>query len=211
MPALSADTDRFNTAILACGALAREIRALIVQNGWNGLHLTCLPADLHNRPAEIPTRVDQALKDLTTRFDRVLVGYADCGTAGALDRVLERHGGVSRLPGAHCYDVFGGAASIAAIMDQEPGTFFLTDFLARQFDTLVIEGLGIDRHPALLPIYFGNYRRLIYLAQTDDPELVRRARAAADQLSLDFEKRFVGYGGLTGWLASTQGSKERTA
>ncbi len=210
MPISRAAANRFDTAILACGALAREIRALIEHYGWHGLHLTCLPADLHNRPAEIPDRVDQALKGLTTRFDHVLVGYADCGTAGALDRVIERHG-VKRLPGAHCYDVFGGAASIAAIMDEEPGTFFLTDFLARQFDTLVIEGLGIDRHPALMPIYFGNYRRLVYLAQTDDPELDRRARAAADRLALDFEKRLVGYGGLTEWLAPVHGAKERAA
>ncbi|WP_366655766.1 DUF1638 domain-containing protein [Fodinicurvata sp. EGI_FJ10296] len=200
----------FSTAILACGALAREIRSLIDRHGWSHMHLTCLPAALHNRPQAIPDRVDAALHDLTARFDRVLVGYADCGTGGALDRVLERHG-VTRLPGAHCYDVFGGAATIAQIVDDEIGTFFLTDFLARQFETLIVKGLGIDRHPELLEMYFGNYRRLVYLAQTDDPELDRRARAGADRLGLAFERRSVGYGVLGDWLASPPESQPRKA
>jgi hypothetical protein len=191
---------RPTTAVLACGALAREIRSLIDRHGWDHMHLTCLPADLHNRPQAIPARVDQALAKLTARFDHVLVGYADCGTAGMLDRVLERYG-VERLAGAHCYDVFAGAEQINDIMDTDPGTFFLTDFLARQFDTLVMRGLGIDRHPGLLPIYFGHYKRLVFLAQTEDDALEHNARAAADRLGLEYERKFVGYGALRPWLA----------
>jgi hypothetical protein len=130
-------------------------------------------------------------------YDRVCVAYADCGTGGRLDTVLEAEfEGVERIPGAHCYEFYAGAAAFAALQDEQPGTFYLTDFLARQFETIVVRGLGLDRHPELRDAYFGNYRRLVYLAQTDDPELVVRARAAAVRLGLAFELRRTGLGDL---------------
>jgi hypothetical protein len=139
--------------------------------------------------------VDAKLTELAGRYQRVFVGYADCGTGGELDRVLERHG-VDRLPGDHCYGFLAGNAEWEALHDAEPATFYLTDFLARHFDAIVFRGLGLDRHPELLPDYFGNYRRLLYLAQTDDDELRARARAAAERLGLSYEERRTGYGDL---------------
>ncbi len=155
----------------------------------------CLPAKLHSRPEKIAPAVDAKLSELKGRYERVFVGYADCGTGGALDAVLERHG-VDRLPGDHCYGFLTGNADWLEIHDAEPATFYLTDFLARHFDAIVFRGLGLDRHPELLGQYFGNYRRLLYLAQTDDPDLRARARAAADKLGLEYEERRTGYGDL---------------
>ena len=123
------------------------------------------------------------------------MAYADCGTGGLLDKVLQEEK-VERLPGAHCYEFFAGSAEFAQMADAEPGTFFLTDFLATHFERLIMHGLGIDRHPELLPIYFGNYRRLVYLAQLESPEKRQAAEAAAQRLGLEFEYRFTAYGGL---------------
>jgi len=132
------------------------------------------------------------------------VAYADCGTGGLLDRMLERDfAGVERIPGAHCYEFYAGAAAFAALQEEEVGTFYLTDFLARNFERIVWRGLGLDEHPELLEMYFGNYRRLVYLAQTQDPELVERARAAADRLGLDFERRETGLGDLAAAIRGT--------
>ena len=129
------------------------------------------------------------------------MGYADCGTAGTLDALLEREG-IERIAGAHCYEFYAGSQAFAALQDEEVGTFYLTDFLARQFDTIIYAGLGLDRHPELLPDYFGAYRRLVYLAQTDDPALTARARAAADRLGLAFERRETGFGDLAPAIAA---------
>ena len=181
--------------ILACGAIAREVLAVIALNGWRHVEVRCLPAKLHSTPALIAPAVDAKLAELAGSYERVFVAYADCGTAGTLDRVLERHG-VERLPGAHCYGFLAGNVTWEALHEQEPATFYLTDFLARHFDALVIRGLGLDRHPELLPQLFGNYRRVLYLAQTDDADLLARARAAAERLGLDFEHRRTGYGEL---------------
>lgn len=181
--------------VLACGAIAREVLAVVALNGWRHVEVRCLPAKLHSTPARIAPAVDAKLDELAGRYERVFVAYADCGTAGALDRVLERHG-VERLPGAHCYGFLAGNAAWEALHEQEPATFYLTDFLARHFDALVVRGLGLDRHPELLPQLFGNYRRLLYLAQTDDAALLARARAAAERLGLAFEHRRTGYGEL---------------
>jgi hypothetical protein len=181
--------------LLACGALAREVLAVVRLNGWKHVDVHCLPAQLHLRPERIAGAVDAALSDARGRYAHVFVGYADCGTAGALDDVLERHG-AERLPGLHCYAFFAGADAWEAMQDEEPGTFYLTDFLARHFDALVLRALGLDRHPELRQDVFGNYRRLVYLAQTDDPALTERARAAAETLGLAFERRFTGYGEL---------------
>lgn len=187
--------ERPRVLVLACGAIAREVLALRELNGWSHVELRCLPAQLHSTPALIPGAVDAKLTELRGRYDEMFVGYADCGTAGALDVVLERHG-VGRLPGAHCYGFLAGNDVWHALQDDDPATFYVTDFLARHFDALVWRGLGLDRHPQLLPDYFGNYRRLVYLAQTDDDELTTRARRAADRLGLAFERRRTGYGDL---------------
>jgi len=182
-------------AILACGAIAREVLAVIAANGWTHVDVRCIPAKLHSTPALIPAAVDAKLRDLTARYDTVFVAYADCGTGGALDVVLEEHG-IERLPGAHCYGFLAGNDAWDAMQDDEPATFYLTDFLARHFDALVWRGLGLDRHPELLEPIFGNYRRLVYLAQTDDAALEARAREAADRLGVTYEYRRTGYGEL---------------
>ena len=181
--------------VIACGALARELLHLIEAQGLGHLSVECLPAQLHNRPERIPDRLRDRIRRAKAAGRRVFVAYADCGTAGGIDAVCAEES-VPRVAGAHCYEFFAGSEHFAALMDEEPGTYFLTDFLARHFDTLVIQGLGLDRYPELLPSYFGNYRRLVYLAQTDDPMLDDKAKAAADRLELEFERRFVGFGGL---------------
>jgi hypothetical protein len=187
------------TLLIACGALAREVRALIERNGWSHLQLTCLPAQLHNRPERIPAAVRAKIRANRSRFERILVVYGDCGTGGELDRVLAEEG-VLRIEGPHCYAFYRGLDAFLAEADAEPGCFYLTDFLARHFERLVIEGLGLDRHPELLPLYFGNYTKLVYLAQTADTEREQAAKAAALRLGLAYERRFTGYGGLADFL-----------
>ena len=161
--------------------------------------MICIDARLHMRPALIADAVSARITETRATYGpdiRLFVAYADCGTGGALDAVIEREG-VERIAGAHCYEFYAGSAAFAAMQDEELGTFYLTDFLARQFDTIVMAGLGLDRHPELLPDYFGSYRRLVYLAQTDDPALTVKAEAAAVRLGLAFERRETGYGELT--------------
>ncbi len=190
-----ADSAESDVLVIACGAIAREVLAVIRLNGWTHVTVRCLPAKLHVMPQKIAGAVDAKLREAKGRYERVFVAYADCGTGGALDKVLEEHG-VERLPGAHCYGFFAGNAAWEAMHEEEPATFYLTDFLARHFDALVVRGLKLDRHPQLLPQMFGNYKRLVYLAQTDDPDLLRRAREAADYLGLEFEHRRTRYGDL---------------
>jgi hypothetical protein len=186
--------------VVGCGALGRELVALT--RGLPGVDLTCLPADLHNRPERIPAAVAGRLRARGGDYDRVFVAYADCGTGGLLDRMLETDfEGVERIPGAHCYEFYAGAAAFAALQDEEIGTFYLTDFLARNFELIVWRGLGLEDHPELLETYFRNYRRLVYLAQTDDPELVERAHTAAHRLGLAFEHRHTGLGDLANAIA----------
>ena len=189
------EAERPEALILGCGAIAREVLAVIRLNGWSNVTVRCLPAKLHSRPELIAPAVDAKLRELAGRYERVFVAYADCGTGGELDKVLEEHG-VERLPGAHCYGFLAGNDAWEELHDAEPATFYLTDFLARHFDALVIRGLGLDRHPELLSQYFGNYRRLLYLAQTDDVDLRARALAAAERLGLAYEERRTGYGDL---------------
>jgi hypothetical protein len=176
--------------VIGCGALAREL--LAVADRIPGLEIACLAPDLHNRPDGIPgavrRRIQAARRD---GYERIFVAYADCGTGGLLDPVLAAEG-VERLPGAHCYEVFAGSETFAAMADAEPGTFWLTDFLARNFERLVIRGLGIDRHPELRPVYFAHYERVVYLSQTDDPDLLAMAQRAAERLGLAFEHRATG-------------------
>jgi len=185
-----------HTLVIGCGALARELLALTAD--LPGVKVVAVDARLHNRPERIAgavkRRIARARRDHGDGI-RLFVAYADCGTGGALDAMLADEG-VERLPGEHCFELYAGAKAYAALQDAELGTFYLTDFLARQFETLVIAGLGLDRHPELLPLYFGNYTRLVYLAQTDDPDLTRRAEAAAARLGLRFERIRTGYGEL---------------
>lgn len=179
--------------LLACGALAHEVLALINANGWTHITLHCLPAILHNRPERIAPAVEAAIAERGAGFERIFVVYADCGTGGALRATCDRLG-VEMVAGPHCYAFFDGLDRFAA--RGEVTAFYLTDFLARQFDAFVWQPLGLDRHPELREMYFGNYERLIYLAQTDDPALVAKARDCAARLGLAFETRFTGYGDL---------------
>jgi Protein of unknown function (DUF1638) len=186
--------------VIACGALAREILALRAMNGWEHLDLQCLPAKLHLWPDRIPDAVEAAVREAQGRYDRVFVAYADCGTGGLLAARCAALG-VEMISGPHCYGFFDGNAAFAARGDAEMTAFYLTDFLVRQFDAFVWQPMGLDRHPELRDMLFGNYERLIYLAQTDDPRLDLEARAAADRLGLVYERRFTGYGDLAAALA----------
>ncbi len=226
------------TLVIACGALARELLAIVKLNGLGDVTIECLPAALHNRPKEIPDAVRARIHrargtevraldadiDITgshistdtsaadpiddevrvveaetgatsSHYDSIFVAYADCGTGGLLQAVCEEEG-VEMLSGAHCYQFFATAPRFAEIQDAEIGSFYLTDFLARHFERMVWQGLGLDRHPELLPEYFGNYTRLVYLAQTDDPELIALAEAGAERLGLTMLVERTGYGEL---------------
>jgi hypothetical protein len=180
--------------LIACGALAREVIALRDRHGWDAKVLA-VPALLHNTPDRIPAAVARRIEEERARYERVIVVYGDCGTSGRLDEALGALG-VQRISGPHCYEQYAGAEPFAALMGEEPGTFFLTDYLARSFDHLVLEGLGLDHNPALRDNYFANYRRVVYLQQTDDPGLLAKARSAADALDLPLEIRHTGYGAL---------------
>src|ERR1700719_5365459 len=181
--------------IIACGALAHEITALRRANGWDQLDVRCLPAELHNRPEKIPGAVRDVIRASRERYRSIFVAYGDCGTGGLLDAVL-REEGIERIPGAHCYEFFATAPVFAALAEAELGTFYLTYFLLRHFERLVIRGLGLDRHPELFPVYFGNYRKLVYLAQSPSPDAESLARAIAVRMGLAFEYRVTGYGSL---------------
>jgi len=194
------------TLIIACGALAREISLLIDLNRWHRFDVTCLPANLHNRPQLITGRMAEKITvaKQSGKYDQILAGYGDCGTGGDLDRLLDAEG-VIRLPGAHCYEFFATTKPFDKMVDDEIGTFFLTDYLVRFFDTLIIKGLALDRHPELLPDYFGAYKRLMYLAQTEDEELDKMAEQAAIRLGLEYHKQFTGYGDLATFLETHSG------
>ena len=185
--------------VLACGALAREIADLIRLNGWTHMDLACLPAILHNTPDRIAPALRAAIETHRPRYDRILIGYGDCGSGGAIDALCDDYG-LDRLPGPHCYAFYEGVDRFLA-HDEEIGAFYLTDFLARQFDAFVIRPLGLDRHPELRDAYFGHYDKVVYLAQTDDPRLDAAARDAARRLGLDYERRATGYGDLGSALA----------
>ena len=186
---------RKQTLVIACGALAREVLAL----DFHWLDVACLPASLHNRPERIPDAMRAAIRANRGAYDEILCLYGDCGTGGALDRALGEEG-VRRIGGAHCYAFYAGEAAFAALAEEEPGTFYLTDFLVRHFDALVVRGLGLDRFPQLRDVYFGAYRRVVHLAQFDDPETAAKALAAAERLGLACERRFTGLGGIASFL-----------
>ena len=181
--------------LLACGALAREILALIKANSWSHMDLHCLPAKLHLYPDQIPDAVETAVTKSRDAYAQIYVVYADCGTGGLLAARCEKLG-VEMVPGPHCYSFFDGNDAFAARAEDEMTSFYLTDFLVRQFDAFVWKPMGLDRHPDLREMYFGNYQTLIYLAQTDDPALDARAQEAAARLGLAYERRTTGYGDL---------------
>lgn len=177
--------------LIACGALARELVELLRRNNWNHIRIQCLPAELHNRPEQIPAAVEAAIKQYRDDYEHVFVAYADCGTGGLLDRVLEQYG-VERIAGAHCYEFFAGASIFENLAEAELGTFYLTDFLVRHFDRLVVEGLGLDQHPELRDSYFGNYKKVVYLSQSGSSKLSELAREQSTYLGLEFAEHFTG-------------------
>ena len=185
--------DQEAVLIIACGALAKEIVEIKKLNGWSHMKIQCLPAELHNRPERIPDAVRAEIEARREEFEHIFVAYADCGTGGHLDRVLEEFG-IDRLPGAHCYEFFSGSAAFMEFADAEPGTFYVTDFLTRHFDRLIKVGLGLEKNPQLKSAYFGNYRKLVYLAQTESPELQAMAKSHADYLGLEYVHHHTGLG-----------------
>ena len=182
-------------AVITCSAILREIVALSRANGWTHLEPLCISSEVHNTPEKIPGAVKALIDQAKAKGQDVFVAFADCGTGGLLDALLEEEG-VDRIPGAHCYEFYSGKDQFARFHEDEIGTFYLTDFLVRHFDRLVIRGLGLDRKPELEPLYFGNYRKLLYLAQSEDPDLLEKAKAAAQRLGLEFEYHFSGSGDL---------------
>jgi hypothetical protein len=174
--------------VIACGALASELRAVLAADSLTeSIEVRYLPANLHNRPERIVPALRELLAEHDPERERtVLVGYADCGTGGGLDRLLAEEAHLARLPGAHCYEFFAGSELFAALHDAEPGTFYLTDFLAKHFDALVWQGLGLDEHPELRDVYFVHYTRVVLLAQQPDPAVLAAARAAAERLGLPY-------------------------
>jgi len=192
-----------SVCLIACGALAREIVAILEANRLDHVELRCLSALLHNRPERIPDAVRDAIQVARKDgFEEILIGYADCGTGGLLDRLIEDEG-VKRIEGPHCYAFFSGTQDFIDEYEDICTAFFLTDFLARQFDTIIYGPLGLDKHPELKDMYFGNYEKVVYLAQTEDPDLDRRAKEAARKLGLAYERRQTGYGELSDFLLRT--------
>lgn len=197
----SSDAAADKVLLIACGALAREILAVIEANGWRHLELQCLPANLHLWPEKITAAVEAAVLEHRDRYRKIFVVYADCGTGGLLAAKCAELG-VEMVAGPHCYSFFEGNALFAARSDEEFTAFYLTDFLVRQFEAFVWKPMGLDRHPELRDMIFGNYTKLVYQAQTEDPELSLKAEACAARLGLAYERRFTGYGDLTPALAA---------
>jgi hypothetical protein len=192
---LALEGARGKILLIACGALAREILDLRAANGWTHLDLTCLPANLHLYPDKITTAVRAAVAKHRDDYDEIFIVYADCGTGGLLQAACDEMG-VQMVSGPHCYSFFEGNERFTRNSESEFTTFYLTDFLVRQFDAFIIKPMGLDRHPQLRDTYFGNYEKLVYQAQTDDPDLTEKARRCADRLGLAFERRYTGYGDL---------------
>ncbi|APH72621.1 hypothetical protein BSQ44_15580 [Aquibium oceanicum] len=197
--------DSQKVLVIACGMIAREVLAVKSRLGLDHLDLTCLPADFHFHPDRIAPAMDAAIAEARSEgYSDIFVGYADCGTGGMLDRVCEKHG-VARIAGPHCFAFYQGLSAFDAIGDGDMTTFYMTDFLCRQFDAFFIRPLGLDRHPELAKDYFGHYETLVYLAQTEDAALEEVARDAASMLGLRYEKRLTGYGDLEPALRDAAG------
>lgn len=190
------------TLIIACGALAKEILALktSMDTAEGVFDLQCLPAGYHNHPDKIVPGLEAIIVERGADYDRILLGYGDCGTGGGLDRMMEKYPTTERLPGAHCYAFYAGLSEFDDMMEEELGSFFLTDYLARHFETLIVKGFGMDRYPNLKDMYFEHYKRLIYISQAPDADLIAKAKKAADFLELEFEHRHTGYGELATYM-----------
>lgn len=188
-----------------CGALAREVLDIIQKHGWD-VDVVGVPALDHMYPERIAPDVEKRLQALRAQYERIFVVFGDCGSRGALDEVLARYG-IERVAGPHCYEMYGGR-QFEELMAEEPGTFFLTDFLLRGFRGLVIKGLGLDRYPQLKEDYFRNYKRLVYLVQKEDPEMMARAKDVADYMELPLEIRYTGYGLLEERLVALMEERE---
>jgi hypothetical protein len=194
-----APTHQGRILLIACGALAHEVLAVKRQNNWQHMDLQCLPANLHLYPEKITAAVEQAVMTYRNAYETIFILYADCGTGGLLlDKCKQL--GVEMIEGPHCYSFFEGNATFAAHPD-EFTAFYLTDFLVRQFDAFVWKPMGLDRHPQLRDMYFGNYTKLVYQAQTNDAALDAKAIDCANRLGLAYERRFTGYGDLAATMA----------
>ena len=193
--------------IIACGMIAREVMAVNEQLGFDHIDLKCLPASYHHHPEHIAPEMDKAIQKARDEgFEHIFVGYADCGTGGELDKVCEKHG-VNRIAGPHCFSFYMGNQIYEDSDDDYMTTFFITDFLARHFETFLKRPLGLDKHPELLDMYFSNYTKALYIAQTKDPELEANAKAAAEFMGLEYEYRYTGYGDLTSAVQQTVAAK----
>ncbi len=179
--------NRQSVLVIACGALAHDLVRVKALNQWQHMDIQCLPAELHNRPQKIPAAVEGKIVENQHKYNNIFAAYSDCGTGGLLDVVLQRYG-VERLPGSHCYEMFSGKDKFSELHEAEIGTFYLTDFLARHFDRLIIQGLKLDKFPQLKERIFNNYKKVVYLAQLDDMETDQKARHAADYLGLEYQR-----------------------
>jgi hypothetical protein len=195
---------RGKVLLIACGALGREVVQLIEWNGWQHLDVAAIPAKLHHRPERIPEAVRAKIRAARTakgRYDKIYVLYGDCGTGGLLDRVLEEEGGIERIPGPHCFSFFAGNADFAKNAENEITTFYLTDFFCRHFESIVWKAIGLDRRADMVSFVFGNYEKLVFLAQSEAPELEEKAQEIAERLGLAYERRFCGFGDLESYMA----------
>jgi hypothetical protein len=186
--------------LIICGALGREVTEMVQKNGWDA-QVIGVPAIDHVFPERIAPDVEKRILALRHQYDRLIVVFGDCGSAGALDRMLEGHPDIERIQGPHCYEFYGGD-DFHTWMEAEPGTFFLTDFMVRTFNGLIMKSMGLDRFPSLKKEYFRNYKRVLYLAQSEDEGLTERAREIAEYLGLPLEIRQTGYGGLEKRIAA---------
>jgi hypothetical protein len=188
--------------IIACGAIAREVIAIKQANGLDHIDLQCLPAIWHVTPQKIAPAMREKIAEARAEgFKRIYIGYAECGTQGELDKICEQEG-IERIAGPHCYAFFTGTEKFLRECEDEITAFYLTDLITRQFEAFIIEPLKLDKHPELRDLVFGNYTKIVYLAQTEDEELQKKAKWAADYLKLDYEYRFTGYGDLTAAVAN---------
>ena len=181
--------------IIGCGALAHEVREIIKLNDWDNVRLQCLNADLHNTPKILPAKIKESIDSNINDYSKIFLAYADCGTGGLIDLILKDYD-IERLDGAHCYEFYSGSSVFEELSEKEIGTFYLTDFLVKNFDRLVVDGLGIQKYPALKEEYFKNYKNVVYLAQKQDNILESKARECADYLNLEFFALFTGLNNL---------------
>ena len=185
--------------IIGCGAIAHEVKEIIRLNNWDNIRLQCLNADLHNTPKILPKKIKEAIDSNLNDYSKIFLAYADCGTGGLIDLILKDYD-IERLDGAHCYEFYSGSSVFKELSEKEIGTFYLTDFLVKNFDRLVIDGLGIQKYPSLKEDYFKNYKNVVYLAQKQDNVLESKARECADYLNLEFSTLFTGLNNLENQL-----------